>query len=340
MRKILASEQAGLVLVIFVLGILLTGLAGSHVDRLTGAEVNNFLNSYTLIQTATVASFFAIMAVGATIVIISGGIDLSVGSIYALAGVTMALVLRALGPMGPFTTFIVGLVIALGIGIACGALNGLMVVGLRVHPFVITLGTMWILRGVAFVASHAESILVPPILTRVAKASLGMGSSLYPVPMLTMIVVTAVGAVYLTRTVMGRHVFAIGGNAEASRFSGLRLWRIQNGVFVISGLTAGLAAFMGASFYGSASCVDATGYELYVIASAVVGGASLAGGKGSAINAMLGAVLIVLIRQSIRTLHFDQNYEWIIIGCATIIAVVLDRTSASFTARRLARAAK
>jgi len=105
-------------------------------------------------------------------------------------------------------------------------------------------------------------------------------------------------------------------------------------------LTAGLAAFMGASFYGSASCVDASGYELYVIASAVVGGASLAGGKGSAINATLGALLIVLIRQSIRTLHFDQNYEWIIIGCATIVAVVLDRTNASFTARRLARAAK
>ena len=340
MRKILASEQAGLVLVILILGILLTAFAGSHEDRLTGAEVNNFLNSYTLIQTATDASFFAIMAVGATIVIISGGIDLSVGSIYALAGVTMALALRALGPIGPVQTLIIGLIISVGIGIACGALNGLMVVVLRVHPFIITLGTMWILRGVAFVASHAESILVPSVLIRVAKASLGLGSSLYPVPMLTMILVTAVGAVYLTRTVMGRHVFAIGGNAEASRFSGLRLWRIQIGVFVISGLTAGLAAFMGASFYGSASCVDATGYELYVIASAVVGGASLAGGKGSAINAMLGAVLIVLIRQSIRTLHFDQNYEWIIIGCATIIAVVLDRTSASFTARRLARAAK
>jgi ribose transport system permease protein len=340
LRKILASEQAGLVLVILVLGILLTAFAGSHVDRLTGAEVNNFLNSYTLIQTATDASFFAVMAVGATIVIISGGIDLSVGSIYALAGVTMALVLRGLGPMDSAQTFIAGLAISLGIGIACGALNGLMVVGLRVHPFIITLGTMWILRGVAFVASHAESILVPSVLTRVAKASLGLGSSLYPVPMLTMIVVTAVGAVYLTRTVMGRHVFAIGGNAEASRFSGLRISRIQVGVFVISGLTAGLAAFMGAGFYGSASCVDATGYELYVIASAVVGGASLAGGKGSAINATLGALLIVLIRQSIRTLHFDQNYEWIIIGCATIIAVVLDRTSASFTARRLARAAK
>jgi ribose/xylose/arabinose/galactoside ABC-type transport system permease subunit len=159
------------------------------------------------------------------------------------------------------------------------------------------------------------------------------------VPMLAMIFVTALGAVYLRQTVMGRHVFAVGGNAEASRFSGLSLRRIQSSVFVISGLTAGIAAFIGASFYGSASCVDATGYELYVIASAVVGGASLAGGKGSAISAMLGALLIVLIRQSIRTLHFDQNYEWIIIGCATIIAVVLDRASASFTARRLARAA-
>jgi ribose transport system permease protein len=226
-----------------------------------------------------------------------------------------------------------------GVGLVCGALNGLMVVGLRVHPFIITLGTMWILRGIAFVSSNAESILVPRVLTDVAKASLGLTSSLYPVPILTMIAVTTVGAVYLTRTVMGRHVFAIGGNAEASRFSGLRLPRIQTGVFVISGLSAGVAAFLGAGFYGSASCVDATGYELYVIASAVVGGASLSGGKGSAVNAALGALLIVLIRQSIRTLHFDQNYEWIIIGCATIVAVVLDQASARLSARRLAAAA-
>jgi len=135
-------------------------------------------------------------------------------------------------------------------------------------------------------------------------------------------------------------VFAIGGNAEASRFSGLRLSRIQTGVFVISGLTAGVAAFIGASFYGSASCVDATGYELYVIASAVVGGASLSGGKGSAVNAALGALLIVLIRQSIRTLHFDQNYEWIVIGCAIIIAVVIDQWSTRMAARRLTKAAE
>ncbi len=325
--------------VILLLGAALTLLAGTHADRITGEPVNNFLNSYTLIQTATDASFFAIMAVGATFVIISGGIDLSVGSIYALAGVAAAMVLRAHGPADGPTAVAIGLAVSLGVGLACGALNGVMVVWLNVHPFIITLGTMWILRGVAFVASNAESILLPPALTSVAKASLGLGESLYPVPMLTMLAVTAVGAVYLRHTIMGRHVFAVGGNAEASRFSGLSLRRIRSSVLVISGLTAGVAAFIGASFYGSASCVDATGYELYVIASAVVGGASLTGGKGSAVSAMLGALLIVLIRQSIRTLHFDQNYEWIIIGCATIVAVVLDRASASFTARRLARRA-
>src|SRR4051794_23354169 len=338
-RRILASQQAGLVLVILLLGIVLSVFAGTHLDRATGQPVNDFLNSYTLIQTATDASFFAVMAVGATMVIISGGIDLSVGSVYALSGVAMAMVLRAVEPSGAAATVALGLLVSLGVGVASGAVNGLMVVGLRVHPFIITLGTMWVLRGIAFVISGAESILLPPALTRVAKASLGLAQSLYPVPMIVMIAVTAVGAVYLSQTVMGRRVFAFGGNPEASRFSGLRLPRIQASVFVISGLTAGIAAFMGASFYGSASCVDATGYELYVIASAVVGGASLSGGKGSAVSAMLGALLIVLIRQSIRTLHFDQNYEWIIIGCAIIVAVVLDQASARFAARRLAQAA-
>ena len=338
-RTFLSSAQAGLLLVILLLAALLTAFAGSHVDRLTGEVVNNFLNAYTITQTLTDASFFAIMAVGATLVIISGGIDLSVGSIYALAGVSAAMFLRAYGPYDPATTVLAGFAIAVGVGLACGLLNGLMVVGLGVHPFIITLGTMWILRGIAFVASDAESIGVPAALTAVAKAPLGLGESLYPVPTIVMIVVTAAGAIYLRHTVMGRHIFAFGGNREASRFSGLRLNRIQAGVFALSGLAAGIAAFMGASFYGSASCVDATGYELYVIAAAVVGGASLSGGRGSAINATLGALLIVLIRQSIRTLHFDQNYEWIIIGCAIIIAVTLDQANARFTARRLARAA-
>jgi ribose/xylose/arabinose/galactoside ABC-type transport system permease subunit len=326
LRRLLTSPQSGLVLVIVLLGGLLTLLAGNHIDARTGVSVNNFLNFYTLIQTATDASFFAIMAVGATIVIISGGIDLSVGSTYALAGVTMALVLRHGGDTGS-STVLAGLGLSIVVGVLAGLLNGALVVGLGVHPFIITLGTMWILRGIAFVASRAESILLPSALTHVAKASLGLGNALYPVPMLVMAGVAVAGSVFLMQTVRGRQVFAVGGNPEASRFSGVPIGRVKIAVFVISGLTAGLAAFLGASFYGSASCADATGYELYVIASAVVGGASLSGGKGSAVSALLGAVLIVLIRQSIRTLHFDQNYEWIIIGCAIILAVVMDQAT-------------
>ena len=332
--KLIGTPQSGLVLVMLGLGLLLSVFAGTHIDRQTGARINNFLNSYTLLQTTTDASFFAIMAVGATMVIISGGIDLSVGAVYALAGVTMALLLRAVGPLSPGATVLTALGIGLGIGLLCGLINGFMIVSLNVHPFIITLGTMWIFRGIAFVASKAESVLVPDALTAVAKAS-PSGEALYPVPMLVMLGVTALGAIYLSRTVMGRHIYAVGGNREASRYSGLRIGRILVGVYVLAGLSAGMAALLGSSYYGSASCADATGYELYVIASAVVGGASLSGGKGSAVSAMLGAMLIILIRQSIRTLHFDQNYEWIIIGFAIIVAVVLDQVNARLTGRRL-----
>lgn len=335
LRALLNSQQAGLVLVILLLGTILALSAGTHLDRATGEPINNFLNSYTLMQTVTDASFFVIMAVGATVVIISGGIDLSIGSVYALAGVTTAMVLRAMGPMSPESTVSIAVILCVGIGLMCGLVNGLMVVGLKVHPFIVTLGTMWIFRGVAFVTSKAESILVPQALTDVVKLSAGE-NALYPMPMVIMLLITIIGGIYLSRTVMGRHIFAVGGNVEASRYAGLRIGRIMIGVYVVSGLTAGIAAFVGSSYYGSASCADATGYELYVIAAAVVGGASLSGGRGSAVNAMLGAILIVLIRQSIRTLHFDQNYEWIIIGCSIIIAVVLDRMNQRMTVRRLA----
>jgi ribose/xylose/arabinose/galactoside ABC-type transport system permease subunit len=248
------------------------------------------------------------------------------------------MVVRAVTPGGGAAAVVVGLGVCILVSVACGAANGAMVIGLGVHPFIITLGTMWMLRGLAFVISHAQSILVPTSLTSVAKASLGLGSALYPVPLLVMLVVTIAGGFYLKRTVMGRHVFAVGGNADAARYAGLSVNRIRIGVYVISGLTAGIAAFLGAAFYGSATSSDANGYELYVIAAAVVGGASLVGGRGSALSATLGALLIVTIRQAIRTLHLDQNYEWIIIGGAMIVAVVLDQSGTRLLARRRSRA--
>ncbi len=328
---VFGSQQFGLIVVILLLCALLTGFSGSFNDH--GRSVNNFLNAGTLIQVLTDSSFFAVMAVGATIVIISGGIDLSVGSTYALAGVLMAMVLRGHHDLGAGGVLGAGLLCA-GIGIACGAANGLLICSLGVHPFIITLGTMLVYRGISFVSSRAESILVPQSLTAFAKARLGLPGQLHPIPMLVMIGVAVLGWVFLTRTVAGRRIFAVGGNLLASKYSGLRVTPILIGVYAISGLTAGIAAYVGASFYGAASSADGTSYELFVIASAVVGGASLTGGKGSAISAMLGALLISLMRQSVRSLHFDQNYESIIIGCAIIVAVVLDRVSARLGSRR------
>lgn len=322
LRSIAQSQQFGLLVVTLALGLVLSLFSGSH--EVAGRTVNNFLNANTIVQVLTDTSVFAIMAVGMTVVIISAGIDLSVGAIYALAGVGMSLVVRAMPSLGIFG----GLLLCLAIGLLAGIVNGGLIVGLNVHPFIITLGTMLIFRGIAFVATRAQSIPVPHSFTEVAKATLGLGDGLYPVPALLMIGTAVIGAVYLQRTVMGRRVFAVGGNITAARFSGLPVNRVLVGVYAVSGLTAGLAAWLGASYYGSAASGDGSTYELYVIASAVVGGASLTGGRGNAMSAMLGALLIALMRQSVRSLHFDQNYESIIIGTAIIAAVVFDRFAA------------
>jgi ribose/xylose/arabinose/galactoside ABC-type transport system permease subunit len=328
------SQQFGLSAIIVLLMIVLANRAGHHFDQLTGHSVNDFFNLSTLFQLTTDTSFFAIMAVGMMMVIISGGIDLSVGSIYAVSGVIMSLALQH----SPHAPALEGLAICAGVGTLCGLLNGIMVSKLGVHPFIITLGTMWIYRGISFVTTGAESISVPSTLTDFAKSNLGMRRDLYPVPLIITLVVTVLGSVFLTKTTWGRRVFAVGGNLEASRYAGLKINPILAGVYTIAGLTAGLAGFIGSSFYGSASSADGQGYELYVIAAAVVGGASLMGGKGSASGALLGAFLITLIRQAIRTLNMNTNYEWIIIGVAIIVAVVLDRFTAHLAQTRLARA--
>ena len=152
-------------------------------DRIAGTLLNrDFATVDNAMNVLTRTAFIGIIAVGMCFVIISGGIDLSVGSIYALSGVGMAIVLRAAGELGPVATVLLGLGTAVGIGLLCGLLNGFLVVGLRVHPFIVTLGTMWVLRGIAFVATKAESMIVPTPLTSFTKASLGFGAGLYPVP--------------------------------------------------------------------------------------------------------------------------------------------------------------
>ena len=364
-RRRLRLQEGGLLMVILVLGALLTFFGGrvklpmfetnaqgerQRVFRVNEAgereavtvEKNKFLNAQNLAQLAKDTSFIAIMAIGATFVIISGGIDLSVGAVYALASVLAAMAFRMYGPDGSHSTTSawlsvpLGMLTCLGVATFCGFLNGGMIVALKVHPFIITLGTMAIFRGIAFVITKGQSIGgFPPTFREMVRCEVGEGLSL--VPLGTMVVVALAGGVYLSWQAAGRRVYAIGGNELASRFSGLRVERVKLSVYVFSGLTAGIAALLSLGYYGGATSGDGQGYELNVIAAAVVGGASLSGGKGSALGALLGALIIQMISSGIVILGIDQNYSQIIIGTVVVLAVVFDQWNTWLARRRLVK---
>lgn len=365
-RPRLRLQEGGLLVVIFVLGLLLTLCGGKvkvplfetnaqgerqRVFKTNSAgerepvvvEKNKFLNAQNLAQVAKDTSFIAIMAVGATFVIISGGIDLSVGAIYALASVLGAIVFQHFGPDGPragtspWLGVTLGVFACIGTAMLCGFLNGGMIVALRVHPFIITLGTMTIFRGIAFVITNGQSVgSFPAAFRDLVRWEIGNGLSL--VPLGVMILVAIVGGTYLSRQAAGRRIYAVGGNELASTYSGIRVNRVKLSVFIFAGLTAGIAALLSLGYYGAATSGDGQGYELNVIAAAVVGGASLSGGKGSALGALLGALVIQLISTGIVILGINQNYSQIIIGAVVILAVVLDQFNNWLARRRLMKA--
>lgn len=366
-KKLFGAKESGLLVVILALGALLSSFSGTvRLPRFaTGpdgvrqrvfttneagervpaiVEKNKFLNAQNLAQLAKDTSFIAIMAVGMSVVIIAGGIDLSVGSIYALASVLGALVFHYYGPNGagantpPGLGVGLGILACLGTATACGFINGGLIVALRVHPFIITLGAMAILRGIAFVVTKGQSVGgFPSLFREMIRFETSGGLSL--VPLGVMLLVTVLGWIFLSRLAAGRRVYAIGGNELASRFSGIRVEWVKLGVYLLSGLAAGVAALLALGYYGSASSGDGQGYELNVIAAAVVGGASLTGGKGTALGAVLGAFIIQMISSGIVILGIDQNYSQIIIGSVVIVAVVLDNINTWLAQRRLAMAA-
>src|SRR4051812_48732294 len=365
LRSLLRFQESGLLLVILALGVLLTAFSGTvriplferdadggrkrafttseAGERIPAfVEKNKFFNAQNLAQLAKDTSFTAIMAVGMAVVIISGGIDLSVGAIYALASVLGALVFRHYGPegigaaspAGDVAGILLGIAACVGTATLCGLLNGGLIVALRVHPFIITLGGMAILRGIAFVATKGQSIGgFPESLRNIVRLEIGNGLSL--VPCAVMILVTIIGGLYLSRLAVGRRFYAVGGNELAARFSGIRVQRVKLGVYFLSGLTAGIAALLSLGYYGSATSGDGQGYELNVIAAAVVGGASLSGGRGSAVGVVFGALIIQMISSGIVILGIDQNYSQIIIGTVVIAAVVLDNFNTWLAKKRL-----
>jgi ribose transport system permease protein len=349
--------EGGLILVILVLGLLLT-IFGGEVERpkiVTGADgqptrvmqtdangqevpvlakLNKFFNAETLTQIAKDTSFFAIMAVGMTVVIITAGIDLSVGSVYALAAVAGAIYMNQFGSDGSPWAACVGVLVTLGVGVLCGFLNGMMTVGFNVHPFIITLGTMAIYRGIAFVSTNGQSIGDFPQSFRDFVRQ-GVIGDLSLVPLIVMILVCVVGGIFLARMTIGRRIYAIGGNETASRYSGIRVGRVKLLAYTLSGLTAGIGAVLALGYYGAGSSGDGQGYELTVIAAAVVGGASLVGGKGSALGAVLGAVILQMISTGMIILGIPQNYSQIVTGAVVITAVLLDQLNRWISDRRL-----
>ena len=209
--------------------------------------------------------------------------------------------------------------VAAGSGLICGLLNGFLVVFLRIHPFIVTMGTLSIFRGLALISVPVKSLPaqgreLPHALTAFMGYRLTLpfdwtlfgytlvekGTFINPVPMLIMLSCVLCAWVYLEHRVGGRELFAVGGNEEAARFSGLPVERIKLRVYALSGLMGGIAGFVSAGHYGSANTATGLGYELNVIAAAVVGGASMTGGRGSAFGAMLGALVIKLIENGIE----------------------------------------
>lgn len=333
-----AAQEIGLALVVVLLGVILSGY-GWH-DAAPGRP-NTFLNFDNLVDgVATPMSYYAIMAIGLTIVIITGGIDISVGAVMALAALGTAAALQNLpADASALQVLPIAILVPMAIGLLCGLINGALVVWLNLHPFIVTLGTMSIFRGLANVLPAEKTLpaagkRLPAAFTTDFMRVEVFG--LQPMPLIIMLVCVALGWFYLRLMVTGRETYAVGGNEEAARFSGLGVDWVKLRTYALAGLSAGIAGMVSVGRFGTASTSTGTGYELTVIAAAVVGGASLSGGRGTAIGALLGTLIIALIENGIIILRFAQEYRLVIIGLAIIVAVSIDRLSALLRARQSA----
>src|SRR5580658_2995801 len=239
-RRLPRVQELGLVIVILIMGL---GLSICGYIQAAPGQQNLFLNPANLLdEIATPASYYAIMAVGMTLVIISGGIDISVGSTMALAAFTTARIIQYFPSDAPaWQVLPVAFALPMGIGLLCGVLNGVLIVGLNMHPFIVTLGTMSILRGITVVTTRLQEIPMQDHQIPVAFTDHFMRLTFFgqrPMPMVVMLVVAAIAGFYLSKTAGGREVYAVGGNEEAARFSGLRTKRIKLRVYAVAGLTA------------------------------------------------------------------------------------------------------
>ena len=275
-----------------------------------------FLTTSNLLNVMVQISVVGIAAVGGTFVIITSGIDLSVGSNVALSGMTAAYAMEKMGASGP-----TGLLVGLLVGAAVGAFNGFSVTFLRLTPFIATLAMLAMARGLTQQVSQGKTIFGFPR----SFTFLGNGSLLgIQMPVILTVVVFAAGWVLLNRTVFGQQVFAVGGNSEAARLAGISVQRVTFLVYVLAGLCAGLAGIVLSGRLNSSLSSSATGLELQVIAAVVIGGTSLFGGRGSLVGTFIGALLIGVINNGLTLLNVNPFWTQFVQGVVIFVAVLLD----------------
>ena len=275
----------------------------------------HFLTVSNLLNIAQQTSINAIVAVGMTFVIVSGGIDLSVGSIVALSGVALGAMLQGGQPT------VVAIAGSLVVGILCGLINGLLISIGRLPPFIATLGMMSVARGAALLFTEGRPVSgFDEGFRWIATGSIGF----IPAPVIVMIAIYVVAHVVLTRTTFGRYVYAIGGNEEATRLSGVSIAFHKTAIYCVSGLASAAAAIVLTARLNSAQPIAGMMYELDAIAATVIGGTSLMGGEGSLGGTLVGALIMGVLRNGLNLLGVSSFLQQIVIGGVIVGAVLVD----------------
>ena len=300
------SASFGIVIILLSMCVILTIAVG-----------DKFLSSDNLISVIRQFSFIAIMAIGQSLVIMTGGIDLSVGSIFAFSSVIGCIVMVRTGQ-----GIVAGLIIGLAVGAAFGVLNGLFITRLRLPPFISTLGTMSIARGLAFGVTGGFPVSkLPESFKFIGQGYVGS----VPAPVIILIILTIIFGVFLHKAIIGRRIYAIGGNEEAARLSGIRVERIKILVYTICGAMAALSGLMTAGRLGVAQSTAGNGYEMDAIAAVIIGGASLSGGVGNIAGPVLGAAIMQVLRNGLVLTGVSAYWQQAVLGAVIIIAVAFDK---------------
>jgi ribose transport system permease protein len=294
---------------IFIILIVLAGVLS--------LATNKFLTSDNLFSVFRAFSFTAMMAIGECLVIITGGIDLSTGSVFAFGGVICAFAMTKWG-LGVST----GLIMGLASGILFGAMNGVFITKFKLPPFISTLGTMSIARGLSYAITGGFPLPnLPESFKYMGQGYVGP----IPVPVILLVIFGIIFSIFLDSTIIGRRVYATGGNEEAAIVSGINTKKIKLIVYSLSGLMASFAGMATAARLGVAQSTAGTGYEMDAIASVIIGGASVSGGAGTILGTIIGAAIMGILRNGLVLLNVSAYWQQTVMGCVIILAVTLDQ---------------